>query len=223
MTTTLTRERVSPNGTKSEPVGIEPAKRRQRSLPLALVAAACMLVSIVAFVGLQFASSDRRPVLAVARPVEAGAQITEADLVIAQVSDDPSLSPIPLSAKSSVLGRTAAIDLQPGTLLVQSNLGEASVVGDGESLVGVEVPASAAPVGALRTGDRVQLIEVAKPGEPRADGGSPVITEGRVLRVTSSGSGTATTTQLSVIVPKDAGPSVASASAGQRIAVVVIP
>ena len=223
MTTTLTRQSASSNGAKGEPVGIEPAKRRQRSVPLALVAAACMLVSIVAFVGLQLASSDRSPVLAVARPVEAGSAITEADLVVAQVGDDPSLSPIPLSAKSSVLGRTAAVDLRPGTLLVQSSLGEASVVGDGESLVGVEVPASAAPVGSLRSGDRVQLVEVARSGEPRPDGDAPVITEGRVLRVAASGSGTATTTQLSVVVPKDAGPAVAAASAGQRIAVVVIP
>jgi hypothetical protein len=223
LTTTMTRQRASSNGAKGEPVGIEPAKRRQRSVPLALVAAACMLVSIVAFVGLQLASSDRSPVLAVARPVEAGSEITEADLVVAQVGDDPSLSPIPLSAKSSVLGRTAAVDLRPGTLLVQSSLGEASVVGDGESLVGVEVPASAAPVGSLRSGDRVQLVEVARPGEPRPDGDAPVITEGRVLRVTASGSGTATTTQLSVVVPKDAGPAVAAASTGRRIAVVVIP
>ncbi len=47
MITTLTRERVSPNGSKSEPVGIEPAKRRQRSLPLALVAGRKMMEPVV--------------------------------------------------------------------------------------------------------------------------------------------------------------------------------
>jgi hypothetical protein len=182
-----------------------------------------MVVSIVAFVGLQLASTDRQPVLAVARPIEAGATISDADLVVAQVSADPSLSPIPLSAKSTVVGRTAAIDLAPGTLVVASSLGEASVVAEGEALVGVEVPAAAAPVGALRAGDRVQLVEVPRPGEATSNESSSVIAQGRVLRVAAVGTGTATTTQLSVIVPTTAGPSVASASAGQRIALVVIP
>lgn len=223
MTTTLTRGRPSTNGSKTEPVGIEPARRRQRSLPLAVVAGACMVVSIVAFVGLQLASTDRQPVLAVARPVDAGATISEADLVVAQVSEDPALSTIPLSAKSSVVGRTAAIDLRPGALVVPSSLGEVSVVGDGEALVGVDVSAAAAPVGALRVGDRVQVVEVPRPGEAKPTESGSVIAEGRVLRVATVGTGTATTMQLSVIVPTAAGASVAAASAGQRIAVVVIP
>lgn len=182
-----------------------------------------MVVSIVAFVGLQLASTDRQPVLAVARPVDAGATISEADLVVAQVSEDPALSTIPLSAKSSVVGRTAAIDLRPGALVVPSSLGEVSVVGDGEALVGVDVSAAAAPVGALRVGDRVQVVEVPRPGEAKPTESGSVIAEGRVLRVATVGAGTATTMQLSVIVPTAAGASVAAASAGQRIAVVVIP
>ncbi len=219
----MTRGRTSSNGSKTDPVGIEPAKRRQRSLPLAVVAVICMVVSIVAFVGLQLASSDRRPVLAVARPIEAGAVITDADLRVAQVAVDPALSPIPLSAKSTVLGRTAAVDLRPGTLLVDSSLGESTVVGDGEALVGIQVPASAAPVGAIRAGDRVQVVDVPKSGDSRAPEPATVITEGRVLRVSSSGLGASATSQLSLIVPADRGPAVASASLGQRIALVVIP
>jgi hypothetical protein len=220
---TLTNGRAPSNGSRSDPVGIEPAKRRQRSVPLAVVAAICMVVSIVAFVGLQLASSDRRPVLAVARPIEAGAVITEADLRVAQVTADPALSPIPLSAKSTVVGRTAAVDLRPGSLLVESSLGASSVIGDGEALVGVEVAAASAPVGAVRSGDRVRLIEVPKAGDAKPAGSATVIAEGRVLRVSSAGSSASATTQLSLIVPAASGPAVAAASAGQRIALVVIP
>jgi len=219
----MTRGRPASNGTKPDPVGIEPAKRRQRSLPLAVVAVICMVVSIVAFVGVQLASSDRRPVLAVARPIEAGAVITEADLRVAQVATDPALSPIPLSAKSTVLGRTAAVDLRPGMLLVESSLGESTAVGEGEALVGVQVPALAAPVGAIRVGDRVQVVDVPKSGDARAPEPATVITEGRVLRVASAGSAGAATSQLALIVPADKGPAVTSASLGQRIALVVIP
>lgn len=219
----MTRGRPASNGTKPDPVGIEPAKRRQRSLPLAVVAVICMVVSIVAFVGVQLASTDRRPVLAVARPIEAGEVITEADLRVAQVAADPALSPIPLSAKSTVLGRTAAVDLRPGMLLVESSLGESTAVSDGEALVGVQVPASAAPVGAIRVGDRVQVFDVPKSGDARAPEPAAVIAEGRVLRVASAGSGGAATSQLALIVPADKGPAVTSASLGQRIALVVIP
>ena len=220
---TLTNGRAPSNGSRSDPVGIEPAKRRQRSVPLAVVAAICMIVSIVAFVGLQLASSDRRPVLAVARPIEAGAVITEADLRVAQVTADPALSPIPLSAKSTVIGRTAAVDLRPGSLLVESSLGASSVIGDGEALVGVEVAAASAPVGAVRSGDQVRLIEVPKAGDVKPAGSATVIAEGRVLRVSAASSSTSATTQLSLIVPAASGPAVAAASAGQRIALVVIP
>ena len=78
MSTTLTPGRVSGNGSSSHTAGITPAKRRQRSLPLAAIAVACMLTAIVAFVGVQLAATDRQPVLAVARPVQAGATITRA-------------------------------------------------------------------------------------------------------------------------------------------------
>lgn len=223
MTTTLSRGRAPSNGSKPEPSGIEPAKRRHRSLPLAAIAGICMVVSVVAFVGLQLASGDRRPVLAVARAVEAGSVITDADLQVAQVAVDPALSPVPLSAKSTVVGKTAAVDLRPGSLLVASSIGESSTVAADEALVGVEVAPSAAPVGAIRPGDRVRVIDVPKSGDGKAPAASTVIAEGRVLRVASAGSANSTTARLSLVVPVDSGPAVASASVGQRIALVVIP
>lgn len=222
MTTTLTRGHVPSNGSKAEPVGIEPAKRRSRSVPLALVAGACMLVSIVAFVGLQLASTDRKPMLAVARPVEAGAVITDEDLTVAQVADDPSLSPMPLSAKASVVGKTAAVDLRPGTLLVSSALGDSSPVASNEALVGVEVPAAAAPVGALRSGQNVQLVDAPKTGDTTGKAGG-VIAQGRIVRVSSGSNTSSSATQLSIVVPSDKAPAVAAASAAQRVAVVVVP
>ena len=223
MAGTMTRGRISPNGSKAEPVGVMPTKRRQRSLPLAAIAAVCMVASILAFVGVQLASTDRVPVLAVARPIEAGTVITDADLRVAQVAVDPALSPVALSDKPSVVGRTASIDLAEGSLLVESSLGDSTVVGDGEALVGVEVPAAAAPIGAIRPGDRVRLVEVPAASDGKAAAEPAVITEGRVLRTGSAGTGTATQSQLSLVVPADSAPAVASASVGQRLAVVVIP
>lgn len=221
MTTTLKRDPGSSNGAKPVPVAIEPTRRRHRSIPMAVAAAGCMVVSVVAFVGLQMAAGDRKPVLAVARPVEAGAVITDADLTVAQLATDPALSPVPLSARATVVGRTAAVDLRPGSLLTESSVGASAAVDAGEALVGVEVPAAAAPVGAVRAGDRVRLIEVAKAGDGRPAAPGNVMTEGRVLRVGAASS--SSTTQLAVVVPADAAPAVTSASVGQRLALVVVP
>lgn len=221
---TMTARRPSGNGSSSSPqVGIAPGKRRQRSVPLAAVAAACMVASIVAFVGIQLSVSDSDAVLALARPVQAGATITSQDLVIAQIAADPALSPIPASERSAVIGRTAATDLAPGNLLVEASLGSAASLKDGEALVGVEVRASAAPIDALRPGDRVQIVGIDKNAEGAAEGLGEVITEGRVVRVSPGSSTASTAVNVSVVVPSGEAASVAGASVAQRAALVVIP
>jgi hypothetical protein len=185
-----------------------------------------MAVSIVAFVGLQLSSSDRSPVLVVARPVAAGTALTDADLTVAEVSADPALDPIALSARDSVLGRTAAVDLTPGTLLVDAAMGQARVLDAGEAIVGIEVTAASAPTGTMAVGDRVQLVETAAPESAgvAAASGRAVLADGRVTDIggssTSSSSGAV---RLALAVPAVAAPSIAAASAGGRIAVVVVP
>jgi flagella basal body P-ring formation protein FlgA len=221
--TSLSRDRVSSNGSTSNgSVGITPAVRKHRSLPLAVVAIACMVVSILAFVGFQLAASDSVPVLAVARPVSAGTVISEGDLRVVQVSPDPGLSTVGLSDRDQIVGRTAAVDLLEGSLLTSSAVGEPAVISAGEALVGVEVAAAAAPLGAIRVGDTVRVIEV-EPAEGTNGGSGTVIADGRVLRVSAGGSSAAATTQLSLVVPEDKAPDVASASLAQRAAVVVVP
>ncbi len=189
---------------------------------MAVVAVVCMVVSVLVFVGIQLASSDSAPVLALARPVPAGAVISEDDLRVVQVSPDPGLSTVALSDRDQIVGRTASVDLLEGALVTSSAVGEPAVIGDGEALVGVEVAAAAAPLGAIRAGDTVRVIEV-----DAADGGDggtgTVIADGRVLKVSSGGSSAAATTQLSLVVPEEKAPVVASASLAQRAAVVVVP
>lgn len=226
MASTLLRGTEAGQDHGRRPVGIDPGRHRQRSVPLALVAVGCMAVSIVAFVGLQLSSSDRSPVLVVARPVAAGTALTDADLTVAEVSADPALDPIALSARDSVLGRTAAVDLTPGTLLVDAAMGQARVLDAGEAIVGIEVTAASAPTGTMAVGDRVQLVETAAPGSAgaAAASGRAVLADGRVTDIggssTSSSSGAV---HLAVAVPAVAAPSIAAASAGGRIAVVVVP
>lgn len=226
MASTLRRESVSPGGAdRDRPVGIDPGRARRKSLPLALVAVACMAVSIVAFVGLQLASSDRSPVLVVGRPVAAGAVISDDDLTVAQMASDPALRPIPVGNRDSVVGRTAAVDLVPGTLLVDEALGQARALTGDQAIVGVEVAAASAPTLTLAVGDRVQLVETLSPSASGASGPSrTVLAEGRVTDVAeASVTSSSGAVQLAVTVPSAAAPSIAAASADGRIAVVVVP
>ena len=222
MTTALHPGRPSANGTKpASRVGISPAPRRQRSRPAAIGAAVCAVIGVLGFVGIWAASSDRQPVLAVARPVKAGDVITADDLAIASIGEDPALKPMPASARGSVVGKTASVDLVPGALLLDGQLGSPSTVGDGEAVVAVEVPLAAAPIDSLHNGDRIQIIKTSKGGDPK-DALGEVITEGRVTRVRPGSSSTGSSV-VSVVVPQDKAATVAGASAAQRAAIVALP
>ena len=222
MTTTLHPNRSGSNGAKPpRDSGITPTLRRQRNRPVALVAGACALAGLLGFVGIWAASSDKQAVLAVSRPVKAGDAITAEDLSIASISADPALKPIPATARADVIGKTAAVDLATGALLVDSQLGTPTGVGEGEAVVAVEVPLASAPIDAIHTGDRVRIVKTAKGGDSKEALGE-VITEGRVTHL-APGSTSAGSTVVSVVVPADQAPAVAGASSSQRAALIVLP
>jgi flagella basal body P-ring formation protein FlgA len=221
MATTLRPATGSSNGSGSQRAGIEPVRRRQRSIPAAVGAAVCMVAAVVVFVGLQLAGSDRQAVLAIARPVAAGATLTAGDLAVAEVIPDAALHPVPLALKDSVIGRTAKTDLLPGSLLTTASLGEKAPLAAGEALVGVDVASAAAPVGAIAAGDRVQVIGVDKTGDGNSSNGQ-VLAAGQVVRVDASQSSSGSTTSVSLIVPAADAGAVAAASVSQQVALVVI-
>ena len=222
MATTLRPATSSSNGSGPSRAGIEPARRRQRSLPAAVGAAVCMVAAVVGFVGLQLAGSHRQAVLAIARPVPAGATLTAGDLRVAEVVPDPALHPVPLAGEGSVVGRAAKSDLTPGSLLTEASLGEPSPLAAGEALVGIDVASAAAPVDAIVVGDRVQVIGVDKTGDANGGSAGRVLAVGRVVRVVASDSTSGSSTSVSVVVPRGAAPAVAAASVSQQAALVVI-
>ncbi len=222
MTTTLHPGRPGTYGSKpASRVGISPAARRQRSRPAAVGAALCAMIGVLGFIGIWAASSDRQPVLAVARPVKAGDVITADDLAVASIAEDAALKPMPASARATAVGKTATVDLVPGALLLNGQLGAPSAIGDGDAVVAVEVPLAAAPIDSLHNGDRVQIIKTSKGGDAKEALGE-VITEGRVTRI-SPGSASTRSSVVSVVVPQDKAATVAGASAAQRAALVALP
>jgi len=97
-------------------------------------------------------------VLAVARPVPAGAPITAADLAVASVTTDPHLAPIPAAQQAQVVGMLAQVALSPGSLLTRAEIGTGSGFTPGQVLVALPVKPGQFPARGLRAGERVLVV-----------------------------------------------------------------
>jgi hypothetical protein len=188
-----------------------------------LWAAGAALVAIggLAAAGLVTRAGDRVDVLAVARTVPVGQTIAEADVTVARVPADPALAPVPTADRGRVVGRVAAVELRPGTLLTAEEVTDTAVPGAGEQLVGVAARLGQLPARGLRPGDRVVAVPV--PGDQAAtaatDGGGPV--SGRVVQVgPADGEGVVT---VDLLVGQDSGARLAGLASTGRLALVLLP
>jgi Flp pilus assembly protein CpaB len=204
------------------PITTTPPVKRQRRWS---VAALCIVLAVVAALGAAAAvnsASDRTRVLAVARDVPAGRALTDADLVVAEVSADSALAPIPASQKASVLGKRSAVDLRKGGLLLTSQLGAGTGLGDNQEQVGVQIKRGMAPAGTLAPGDKVRAVTTPSQGdEPAKKGTVPETIDATVVSV-SRPDATGTVVVNLAVAPDD-GPVLASRAALGRIALVREP
>ncbi|MFD4371064.1 SAF domain-containing protein [Streptomyces sp. NPDC058486] len=170
------------------------------------------------------ATGERTPVLAVARGVQAGDVIKDADLIEAQVQLDPALRPVLAAERDEIVGKRAAVALTPGSLLTEGQTTARTLVREGERLVGIGLRASQMPATRLSPGDRV--IVVATPPEGQSAVGEdgrlpePVQIAARIVKV---GEKQATTgdTVVDVAVPAPSGPTLAAQAATGDVALVV--
>ncbi|WP_329583518.1 SAF domain-containing protein [Streptomyces sp. NBC_01361] len=204
------------------PITTNPPVKKQRRWS---AAALCIVLAVVAALGAAAAvtsASDRTRVLAIARDVPAGRALTDADLVIAEVSADASLTPIPAGEKATVLGKRPAVDLRKGGLLQTSQLAAGTGLGDDQEQVGVQVKRGMAPAGTLAPGDKVRAVTTpAQGGEPTKKGTPPETLDATVVSVsTPDATGTVV---VNLAVATDDGPVLASRAALGRIALVREP
>ena len=205
---TATRERPKPAHRPSVPVGASPSGLvRRRRWGLAVAGVGAVVVGGWGFASLWLAAGDRVEVVALAGDVEAYDTVERSDLRTVRV---------------------AASDLPARSLLVDADLfpdGE-ELMSEDEAVVGVRVPAGAAPV-ELARGRAV--LAVLRPtatarGTAGADGEARSV-EGWVLRAESVESGAGQVTgglSVSVVVPRDDATSVADAAADDRLSLVAL-
>ncbi|MEG9553064.1 SAF domain-containing protein [Streptomyces baarnensis] len=199
-----------------------PVKRERRWS----VAALCVVLAAVAGLGAAAAvtsAGDRTKVLAVARDVPAGQALTEADLVVAEVSADAALSPVPAGQKTSMVGKRTAVDLRKGGLLTTTQLAAGTGLGDDQQQVGVQVKRGQAPAGTLSPGDEVLAVTTPAQGEQQAGAAEAPPSTISAVVVTVSRPDASGNVVVNLAVAGNKGPLLATRAAQGRIALVREP
>jgi hypothetical protein len=214
---------VSPNGGQARapslpavPLRALPRRRRPAMIALAVaLAGAGVLVSAT----LYQRADHQVPVVMVTARVPAGALITSADVTTADVLVPTGVHVISARQLGQVSGETAAVALQPGTLLAPSDLTSAEPPGPGQQLVPVAVKPSLLPATGLAPGDQVLIVPTpGDQGQPGTSASAPALTAPvpAVVAGVNDAAGSDGFDVVDLLIRASAGPAVAAqASTGQ--------
>ncbi|MBW8794224.1 MAG: flagella basal body P-ring formation protein FlgA [Streptomyces sp.] len=184
---------VFQQGRVSGPVAPPRVSARRRrpvviALSLALIAAGGAGVAV-----LLLQVGNRTDVVTVVRDVQVGQVLTEDDLGKASVALDPAVKAVRADNLKSVVGKRAAVELKPGSLLASSQVTRDSLVKAGEQLVPIGLEPKEIPATALVPGQKVQLVHVPAQGATETGNGSnaaPRTIDGRVVKASGAAPGT---------------------------------
>jgi hypothetical protein len=179
-----------------------------------------MVVSAGGFALVYLGTDAREQVLAVARPVAAGQELSAADLRVVRVVPDAGVDVIRAAEASRAIGHAAALPLAPGSLLAGSQVGPAAWPPAGQVVVAVPVKAGRLADG-IAAGVRVLVIPVATDPTARptqSQAGQPSAA-GTVVAVTRTADGSGTTV-VSLLLPSTDAVAVAGSSADLSLALV---
>lgn len=96
--------------------------------------------------------------LAVGRSVQAGSKLEAADLTVVRISGDPALRPIGAGRSADVIGKYAAVELFPGSLLTEEQLADVPLGGAGTYLVSIGLSQDKVPAQRIKPGVKVLLV-----------------------------------------------------------------
>lgn len=150
---------------------------RQRRPALAALAVVLVVGGALAAGVLAVRMDERVPVLAAAREIPPGTEITAADLVEVAVASD-GLDVVPGEALDQVLGAYSVSTIPQGSLVNAGNLSTQAPVGDGRAQVSVPLNPALTPAG-LTSGDLVEVVRVSGGSAGRVQ----VLTEALVVDV----------------------------------------
>jgi hypothetical protein len=158
------------------------------ALSVALIAAGGAGVAV-----LLLQVGHRTEVVTVVRDVQVGQVVTQDDLGTASIALDPAVKAVQGDDLDSVVGKRAAVELKPGSLLTPSQVTKDNLVKAGEQLVPIGLKPEQVPATALLPGQKVELVHVPAQGQADTDKSSttaPEIIAGRVVKASSAAPGT---------------------------------
>ena len=219
---------TAPNGVPQQGRAASPvapprvSARRRRpgviALSLALIAAGGAGVAV-----LLLQVGHRTDVVTVVRDVQVGQVLTEDDLGKASVALDPAVKAVRADELKSVVGKRAAVELKPGSLLAPSQVTKDNLVKAGEQLVPIGLEPKQIPATALVPGQRVELVHV--PAQGTTDTGKtsdavPQTIDGRVVKASGAAPGTGVVV-VDVATSATDGPTAAAWEAAGTLRVVL--
>lgn len=158
-------------------------------------------------------AGDRVQVVQVAQSVPAGQALTAEDLTVTGIAfDGPMEGLVPATAAEELVGRVAAVDLQPGTLLLVGMWRDEVALAPGETRVGVVLKPGWMPSG-LGRGDTAYAAALDASGSTAA---VPV----RVLDAITQPDGN---TSLTLAVPATDAVTVARLGASDLLVLIGVP
>src|SRR4051794_11274481 len=125
-----------PNGHSPAGMRLAPTKARRNGALIAvgvLLMGGCGLIAAV----LQMRATSKTAVLAVAHQIPAGQVVRASDLATVEISGGAGLSAIAASDRGSVVGKTAAVSMMPGTLMTRSQVALDTSVSKGKVVIGL--------------------------------------------------------------------------------------
>lgn len=136
---------------------LAPLRRRGVRLPELGIGIAVILVSVIGSLWWQSRGANSTRIAVAAGDVREGAILSIDDLAVVSISSDDELSLIAAAEAASVVGQRAVTDIAAGSPLMPAQFSELAPLSSSESLVGVVVDASRAPL-EIATGDLVDVV-----------------------------------------------------------------
>lgn len=214
------RDHVSDNGHEPSSRGVTPPRRQVRLPQVAiglLVTAGFALAALLVHLG----SVNRVPVLAIGGDVDRGDVIDASDITVLHVAAEDGVNHMGRDELDRIVGRTALVDLESGTLLTSDIVADTAVLEDGEGIVGLLLDPGQFPGSGLTAGDRVHVIRAA--GAEMVEGETsddPVVA--RNARVTEVEELASDQRLVSIVAEEAEAVAVAAAAGGGSLRLVMV-
>lgn len=193
-----------------------PTRRRWTRIGAGLAAA---VLGAWIFAAMYLSAGDQQDVLVLTNDVDRFDVIERSDLRVGRMAESSDIEAVPADRLDEYVGRVAAVDLVGGSLLNDRQVmaAGASLLVDGEAVVGVLVGPADAPQDSLRRGAPVTVV--VRP--PTGSTDPPIEISGRVWRASSEAS-SARDVAVEVVVPAEQASLVSAAAADRRVSIVVM-